>query len=64
MRTEPEQLIQDVLDKNPDVRLVLEIAARALEVESKEPPLSNEMASDTVAQPTSVQCPVPPETPC
>jgi hypothetical protein len=59
-----EQIIQKALDKNPDIRLVLEIAARAHDLESKEPPLYTGMATDTVALPTNLQCPVPPETPC
>jgi hypothetical protein len=64
MATKHEQAVQNAIDKNPDIRLVLEIAARAFEVESKEPPLYTGMATDTVAQPANLQCPVPPETPC
>jgi hypothetical protein len=59
-----KQTVQKALDKDPDVRLVLEIAARARSAESKEPPLYIGMATDTVTVPTSSQHPVPPETPC
>jgi hypothetical protein len=62
MRT--EQIIQNAIDENPNIRLVLEIAARASDIESKEPPLFTGVATDTAVQPTNLQSPVPPETPC
>lgn len=55
------QVIKDALDANPDVRLVLEISARARDAESKEPPRSIGFATDIVAIPTNSQCLVPPE---
>jgi hypothetical protein len=59
-----EQIIQNAIDEDPDIRLVLEIAARALDAESKEPPLHTGMATDTVVQPANLQSPVPPGTLC
>lgn len=56
------QVIKDALDANPDVRLVLAIAARARDAESKEPPRNIGFATDIVAIPTNSQCLVPPET--
>lgn len=56
------QVIKDALETNPDVRLVLEVATRAREAESKEPPRSIGFATDIVAIPTNSQCLVPPET--
>jgi hypothetical protein len=50
------QVIEDGLAANPDVRLVLEIALRAREVESKEPPRNIGVATDIVATPTNSQC--------
>ena len=57
-----EQIIKSALDENPDIRLVLEIAARAREAESKEPPRNIGVATDIVAVPTNSQCLVPPAT--
>ncbi len=59
-----EQTIQNALDKNPDIRLVLEIAARAREAESKEPPRNIGIATETAAIPTNSQCLVSLTTPC
>ena len=58
-----EQMIKNATDKNPEIRLVLEIAARARELESKQPPRDIVTATETVAIPTSSQALVPPETP-
>lgn len=58
-----QQVVKDALSKNPDMRLVLEIAARAREVESKEPPISMDRATETVAVPTNPQGLVPQGTP-
>jgi|GEM_PF-4371315 len=58
------KMIEQALKENPDLYLVLEIAARAHEVEGKETPLYTGMANDTVVIPTSLQCPVPPERLC
>ena len=51
-------VIQKGMDKNPDVQVVLEIAMRARNLESVEPPRSIGMATDVVALPTNSQCPV------
>jgi hypothetical protein len=51
-----DQIIQDALDKNPDVRLVLEIAARARDMEAKEPPREIGVATEVAAIPTNPQC--------
>ena len=59
-----EQVIKDALDRNPEIRLVLEIAARAREVESKDPPRNMEVATETVAIPTNSQGLVPLGTRC
>jgi hypothetical protein len=64
MATKQERAVKNSIDRNPDIRLVREIAARALEIESRETPVHTGMATDTVAQPTSAQSPVPPEMPC
>lgn len=60
--TDVPQIIQNEFSKNPEVRLVLEIALRAREVESKEPPVNIGTATEVVAIPTNWQCPVPPAT--
>ena len=52
------QLVQEELDKNPDVRLVLEIATRARETEAKEPPRELGASTEVVAIPTNPQCAV------
>lgn len=57
-----EQIIRNAVDRDPNIRIVLDIAARAHEAESKEPPLFTGMATDTVALP-KLQSPVPPVTP-
>jgi len=59
-----EQVIKDALDRNSEIRLVLEIAARAREVESKDPPRNMEVATETVAIPTNSQGLVPLGTRC
>jgi hypothetical protein len=59
-----QEIVKKACEGNPDIGLVLEISARARDVESKEPPLHVGMATDTVTIPTNLQCPVPPETPC
>ncbi len=53
-----EQVIENALDRNPEMQLVLEIAARAREAESKEPPRNIGMATETAAVPTNSQYPV------
>ena len=59
-----EQVIKNALEENPDIRLVLEIAARARDAESKEPPQNIGIATDIVAIPTNSQCLVPQATSC
>lgn len=50
------QMIRDAFDANPDLRLVLEIATRAREVESKEPPQDLRASTEVVAIPSNSQC--------
>jgi hypothetical protein len=50
--------VQKVLEENPEVRLVLEIAARARDVESRDPPRYIGIATDVIAIPTNSQYPV------
>ncbi len=57
-----EKVVKNALHENPDMRLVLEVAARARETESKEPPRNIGIATDIVAIPTNSQCLVPPGT--
>jgi hypothetical protein len=57
-----EQIVKNALEKNPEIRLVLEIAERAREVESKEPPRNIGIATEIVAIPTNSQSLVPPAT--
>jgi len=52
------QVIENAISANPDVGLVLEIATRAREAESKEPPRQIGVATDTAAVPANSQCPV------
>lgn len=48
--------IEKALKENPEVRLVLEIAARARDIESREPPRELGAATEVVAIPTNPQC--------
>ncbi len=57
-----EQIVQKALDENPEIQLVLEIALRAREVESREAPRNIGLASEITAVPTNLPCPVPPVT--
>lgn len=43
---------------NPDIQIVLTIAARAREIESSQPAQSIGVATDIVTVPTNSQCPV------
>ncbi len=51
-----DQIIKDALEANPDVRLVLEIARRAREADSKEPPRELGASTDVRAIPINPQC--------
>jgi hypothetical protein len=57
-----EKVIKSNLKENPEVRLVLEIAARARDLEALEPPREIGFATDIVAIPTKSQSLVPPTT--
>ncbi len=52
------QTIKKALNENPDVRLVLEVAARARDAEAKEPPREIGAATEVAAIPTHPQCAV------
>jgi hypothetical protein len=52
------ETVRNLIDKNTDVRLVLEIATRAHAIESREPPRNLGVATDVVVNPTNSQCPV------
>jgi hypothetical protein len=51
-----EQTIEKALHENPDIRVVLEIAARAREIEARELPRELGTATDVVAIPNNSQC--------
>ena len=50
-------IIRKGITENPDVRTVLEIALRARELESAQPPRNIGIATDAVATSTNSQCP-------
>jgi hypothetical protein len=50
------KMIENALAKNPEIRMVLELASRARQIESKEPPRNIGMATETVAIPSRPQC--------
>jgi hypothetical protein len=50
------QMIKDALEDNPDILLVLEIAMRARELESREPPRELSASTEVAAIPTNPQC--------
>lgn len=50
------QIIKDALETNPDVRLVLEIATRARDADSKEPPRELGASTEVTAIPINPQC--------
>ena len=50
--------IQKALKENPDLRLVLDIAARARETEARELPREIGAATEVVATPNNSQCAV------
>ena len=52
------QIIKDAFDANPDIRLVLNIAARAHETEARELPREIGVATEVVAIPSNPQCAV------
>lgn len=54
-----QTVVQNWIDESSDIRLVLEIAARAHAIEFREPPRYLGIATDIVAVPTNSQCPVP-----
>ena len=58
-----EQMVENTLEKNPELRLVLEIAARARAVEAKELPRNMGTTTETAAIPTNSQSLVPPAMP-
>jgi hypothetical protein len=52
------QTIKKAFDENPDVRIVLDIATRARDVETRELPREIGAATEVVAIPTNPQCAV------
>jgi len=52
------EMIEKALKENPDVCLVLDIAARARETEARELPREINAATEVVAIPTNPQCAV------
>lgn len=50
-----ETVLLDGLQANPEVKIVMEIAMRAREVEAREPPRDIDMATETVATPINSQ---------
>lgn len=57
-----EQIVQKALRENPEIQMVLEIAARARQAEEQEPPRNIGVATDVAVVPTNLPCPVPPAT--
>jgi hypothetical protein len=53
-----EKIVQQTMDDNPEVQLVLEIAARARDTESRELPQDVGAATEVVALPINPQCAV------
>jgi hypothetical protein len=53
-----QTVVRSWMDESPDVRLVLEIAARAHAIEFREPPRDLGVVTDVVAIPTNSQHPV------
>lgn len=48
-----DQLIQREMKENPEVSLILEIAARAREVETREPPQEIRVSTEAIAIPAT-----------
>jgi hypothetical protein len=53
-----EQIIKRALNENPDIRLVLDVAARARDTEARERPREIEASTEVVAIPCNPQIPV------
>lgn len=49
------QIIRDAVAEHPEIRLILEIAARARETEAREQPRELGLATEVVAIPTHTQ---------
>jgi hypothetical protein len=58
-----EKIIRDALENNPELKLVLEIAARSRAVEAMELPRNMGTATETVSIPVNSACLVSPEMP-
>jgi hypothetical protein len=50
-----ERIIQDAVDANPEIRLILEIAARARDTEAREQPRELSSATEVAAIPIHTQ---------
>jgi hypothetical protein len=53
-----EQIVQQTLKENPEIRLVLEIAARARDAEDKTPPVDFTPKNEVIAVPNNQQFPL------
>ena len=53
-----EATLRRALGQNPEMLLVLEMAKRAREIESVQPPREISVSTDVIATPTNSQCPV------
>jgi hypothetical protein len=53
-----EQIIKKAVNENPDVRLVLDVAARARDTEARELPQEIGASTEVVAIPCNPQIPV------
>jgi len=51
-----EKIVQKAIKANPDIQLVLDIAARAREAEARTPPAELRPTTEVVALPTNPQC--------
>lgn len=55
---DPKELVRNALRENPDVRLVLDVAARAKDMEAREQPREIGGSTEVVAIPCNPQIPV------
>jgi hypothetical protein len=53
-----KELVQSAMIENPEISLILEIAARAREVEAREPPREIHVSTEVAAIPINSQCAV------
>ena len=52
------KVVTKSLAQNPEIQLILEIAKRARDVQSSEPPRELDLTTSAIINPTNSQCPV------